>query len=226
MFYAAGGALLALQYCLQDRPVVADNLLELDVISVLTDILSQVSPVDWVSSAGFARKGHGQAFQVVTVLVDSAQAGGRDLTEQMLTSKHIERIVLALKAVQKIGADKVSGMVVINGPLWTLKSLYGEALGEIEDRLRACTEQLRYLKNSRIWIHEEGMGITSSVFATLVGANLYGKDEDNTFGFKREYMYPKAPRANEPGSQPSHILCICVVAHAQRTMSTAFSHSR
>ena len=58
---------------------------------------------------------------------------------------------------------------------YTLKVLDGEALDQVYDKLRAASSALRYAKTHKM-AHYEAVGMTSGVLATIVAANIYGKD--------------------------------------------------
>ena len=53
------------------------------------------------------------------------------------------------------------------------------------NKVRAVPSALRYVKDSKLQ-HGAEVGMTAGVWGTIVAANLYGKDEENTFGFTRE----------------------------------------
>jgi len=137
-------------------------------------------------------------------LVDSAQLGGVDLTADLLSCGAIDINVSSMIAVKEAGADSINSHVLNYGPLWLLKVLVGEALGQIEDKLRAeLTSALRYIKDAKM-THCADCGMTSGVMGTVIAANLYGRDEENVFGFDREspvnfhvfaYMYSMWPLA-------------------------------
>jgi len=116
----------------------------------------------------------------------------------------------ALSAVEEIGPDhcngvetgyiavyifKVSGrpispLVVALFPPDRLrprlfKVLDGEALPQIEEKLRAVPSLLRNLIDANITFMV-GAGCTTGAFGTIVAANLFGKDEDNAFDFAQK----------------------------------------
>ena len=167
------------------RHAVAARLLEQDAITVLVDTLCQTPPVEWITVAGFARRPHGEALHAVALLVETAQAGGIDLTAQLLSCGFIDMVVSSLTAAETMAADHTNGFILLAGPLWILKTLTGEALDQVEDKVRAIPSALRYVKDSQLG-HCTHFGTTCGVYGTIVAANLYGKDEDNTFGFARE----------------------------------------
>jgi hypothetical protein len=142
------------------------------------------SPEELLATSGFLRRPFGQALGVVKELTESALAGGIDLTAELLSCGFIDTLVSALCAVEQLGAENVNGWMTILC-MMLLKTLDGAALGQIEDRLRSIPSALRYLKDSKI-AHIESFGFSTGTFGTIVGATLYGKDEDNTFGFVRE----------------------------------------
>ena len=74
----------------------------------------------------------------------------------------------ALIAVEKVGADKVIDGHVVCGLLWPLAVLQGEALPQIEDRLRAIPSALRYVKDSKLAFIED-FGFTAGTYGTIVG---------------------------------------------------------
>jgi hypothetical protein len=167
------------------KPAVADKLLEQGALGVFMDILRQASPAELVSTAGYARRPHGNALWVVGMLAEAAEAGGTDLSGQLLSCGFIDVVVSALSAVEQIGAENANGWTVVGGLLYPLKGLNGQALGEIEEKLRSIPSALRYVKDHDI-THIADLGWHSGSFATTVAANLFGQDEDNVFGFARE----------------------------------------
>ena len=170
--FALGGVLMALEYGVAGRPAVAAKLLEHDAVAVLVDILRQASPTELIATAGFSRRPHGYAFAAMKDLVDTAQAGGADFTTQLLTSGFIDTLMSALSAVEEVGADFVSAHVVVTGALGIPAMLDGEALPQIEDKLRAMPSALRYAKASKI-VTMADFGLTAGTFATLVAGELH-----------------------------------------------------
>ena len=130
--FALSGVLFAFQQGILGRPAVAAKLLELDATAVLMAVLRQASPTELVITAGYSRRPHGMVLFAVRDLVETAQAGGADLSAQLLTSGFIDTVMMALSAVEKVGADHVNGNVVVWGPLGLLTLLDGEALPQIE----------------------------------------------------------------------------------------------
>ena len=143
-----------------------------DAVAVLMVILHQASPTELIATAGFSRRPHGYAFAAMKDLVDTAQAGGADFTTQLLTSGFIDTLMSALSAVEEVGADFVSAHVVVTGALGIPAMLDGEALPQIEDKLRAMPSALRYAKASKI-VTMADFGLTAGTFATLVAGELY-----------------------------------------------------
>jgi hypothetical protein len=185
-YFWAGGILGALGQSLQGRPAVAAHALSLDIIGVLMGVLRRVSPADLVSIKGYnsARGGHGLANWGMRELTESCQAGGTDLTDELLSCGYIDLIVSSLSAAEKLGANDVNGQLSIT-ILPLLHSIQGKALGQIEEKLRAIPSALRFLVDNKIdWLGD--FGLSSGVFGTIIAANLWGKSEENTFGFARE----------------------------------------
>jgi len=123
-------------------------------------------------------------------LVQSAQAGGVYLTAELLSCGAVDIFVSALTAVEKIGEDNANGNVVTLGVLCVLTEL-DLSVSQIEDKLRAIPSALRYAKESKL-LYAVDFGMTAAVFATILAANLFGKDEENPFGFARECS-PRCP---------------------------------
>jgi hypothetical protein len=165
--FALSGVLFALQYGVIGRPAVATKLLEHDAVAVLMAVTRQASPTELVATAGFSRRPHGGMLPVMKNLIESAQAGGADLSAELLTGGLIDTIILALSAVEEVGAEDVNAMVVVYGALGILASLDGEALPQIEDKLRAIPSELRYANDNEIVCWQD-FGYTSGTFATIV----------------------------------------------------------
>ena len=70
-----------------------------------------------------------------------------------------------------------------------LTALSGEALDQIEDKVRAIPSALHYCKDHPNICNTAEFGQTSGTYASTIAANLYGRDEDNTFGFARECAF-------------------------------------
>ena len=165
--FVLGGVLFALDQSVRGRPAVAAKLLEHDAVVVLMAILRQASPTELIATAGCSRRPHGLALGAIMDLVDSAQASGADLTAQLLSCGFIDTLMSALITVEEVGAENVQGLVVI-AALMAIVVLDGEALPQIEDKLRTIPlSALRYLKDSKI-SHMADFGMTSGVFATIV----------------------------------------------------------
>ena len=179
--FALVGCLCQVECLNAGRPDVALKCLEHDIVSAVMGVLRRASPAEQVATAGFARGGHGEVYHLMRDLVEPAQIGGADLTGELLSCGFIDEAVAMLSAVEQLGADNVCGDVVFFS-LWFLKLLDGEALPQIEDKLRAAKPALRYLCDSPISSIAE-FGWTSGAFTVFIAANLFGKDEGNTFGF-------------------------------------------
>jgi hypothetical protein len=149
---------------------------------------TQVSADELLATSGFLRRPHGQALGAVKELTESALAARIDLTAELLSCGFIDTLVSALCAVEQLGAENVNGWMTVFS-MMLLTTLDGAALSQIEDKLRAIPSALRYLKDSKI-SHIKSVGFSAGTFGTLIGATLYGKDEDNTFDFVREYRLP------------------------------------
>jgi hypothetical protein len=90
--FALTGVLFALGQGLAGRPAVAAILRQDDPISVLMGILRQATPCEWVSTAGCARRGHGVALFTIKEYIESTQAGGGDITAQLLSCGFIDLV--------------------------------------------------------------------------------------------------------------------------------------
>ncbi len=90
--FALTGVLFALGQGLAGRPAVAAVLRQDDPISVLMGILRQATPCEWVSTAGCARRGHGVALFTMKEYIESTQAGGGDITAQLLSCGFIDLV--------------------------------------------------------------------------------------------------------------------------------------
>jgi len=184
--FALSGALCALASGCAGRPAVAALLLERETtLDVYMRILRQVSPSELVATAGFSRRPQGNLLAGMLWLADSAQAGGVDLTAQLLSVGFIDLVISALSAVEKLGAENVNGFLVV----WCIGLMIlvdGEALPQIEDKLRTIPRVFRYLKDSKI-SHCDGFGMSAGVYGTVAVANLWGKDEENVFEFARRF---------------------------------------
>eukprot|EP01046_Picozoa_sp_COSAG06_P041178 COSAG06_NODE_5080_length_3740_cov_20.335347_3_plen_444_part_00 len=170
------GVLAALSTGLTGRPAVLAKLLDQDddPISVLMAILRQAaSPSELVSTAGFSRRPHGWAIFAMRDLVETAQASGTDLSAQLLASGFIDVLMSALRAVEEVGTENIAGNVVSWGVVGILSLLNGEALPQVEAKLKLMPTALRFVKDSKI-THYSPFGFTAAIFATIVAANVFG----------------------------------------------------
>jgi hypothetical protein len=183
---SAAGVLYALGCGLAGRPAVAAKMMEHDAMGTYMGLLRQASPAELVATAGHARKGHADLLWTIKELVESVQLGGGDLTAELLSCGYVDILVSALSAVEEVGAANVNGHMVVLGGMMLLKVLDGQALEQIEDKVRAAPATLRYLTDHHIAHMTDVVGNTSGSVGTIIAANLYGKDEGNSFGFARE----------------------------------------
>ena len=126
---------------------------------------------------------------LIQTLTGAIQDGGGDITAELLSCGYIDVVVSALAAMEQVGADDVNGMVGTCGPLWALKAMAGEALDQIEHKIRAIptvNSALYFCKEHPDICNSTGLGQNYGTIATIVAATLYGKDEDNAFGFARK----------------------------------------
>ena len=179
--FALVGCLCQLECLNAGRPKVALKCLEHGIVDAAMGVLGRATPAEQVTTTGFARGGHGEVYHMMFDLVGPAQIGGEDLTGELLACGFIDQFVAMLNAVEELGASNVCGDVIFFG-LWFLKLLDGEALPQIEEKLRAAKPALRYLCDSPITSVAE-IGWTCGVFSVFIAANLFGRDEGNTFGF-------------------------------------------
>jgi hypothetical protein len=166
------------------RPAVATKLLEQGAIDVLMRFVREASPTELVATAGFSRHPHGWALACLKEIVEAGQAAGRDLTGTLLSCGCIDALVSAIAAAEQLGVENVNGHVVVWDILKFLTVLDGEALEQIEEKLRAVLPALRYIAENQC-ANMVDFGVTSQVFTAILAANLYGRDEMNPFGFSR-----------------------------------------
>jgi hypothetical protein len=166
------------------RPAVATKLLEQGAIDVLMRFVREASPTELVATAGFSRHSHGWALACLKEIVEAGQAAGRDLTGALLSCGCIDALVSAIAAAEQLGVENVNGHVVVWDILKFLTVLDGEALEQIEEKLRAVLPALRYIAENQC-ANMVDFGVTSQVFTAILAANLYGRDEMNPFGFSR-----------------------------------------
>jgi hypothetical protein len=186
--FAMVGVVHAFHFGIIGRPVLAAKLLkEHDAIGVLMGILRKASPSELVAFPGFSRRPYGAALPAMRDLVENHQANGmnQDLTTQLLSCGFIDVVVAALSAVESVlvAEKRLNEGVVVYGLLGFLSILNDE---RIDDAVRAIPSALRCVKDSKASLLAD-VGLTASSQASLVAANLWGKDEDNPFGFARKY---------------------------------------
>ena len=164
------------------KPAVMELLLDRhDALAVFVGIMRQVTSVELVSAAGFSHRPHGMVLHAMKDLIETAQASGRDLTSQLLDIGFIDVLLDVVRSVPAVGRENCNGVVCAWGFMRTMVILHGEKIDEIEKKFRAERNALRYLIDNNI-IFAHSHGLESSTMATQCVANLFGKDEENTFG--------------------------------------------
>jgi hypothetical protein len=169
--FALPGMLFTVGWGTSGRPAVASKLLEQGAFEVFMAIVREGSPSEMVATSGFSRRPHGLALLCLKEIVETCQVVGTDLTTQLLSSGCIDIIVLALTAVEQLGSENVNGQQVVWNILRFVTIMDGEALGQIEAKLRAVPSALRYLYESKI-TNVADFGMTASTFVTILAANL------------------------------------------------------
>lgn len=180
--FALAGALFAIAHGTIGRSAVAIKLLQLDALAVYMDLLRQASPRELASAS--VRRPHGIALWMVKEMAEHARGGGVDISGQLLSCGVIDILLSILSAAEEVGEKGCNGGVICFGCLFFLMVLDGEHRPAIEDKIRPKLQSaLRFCVAHPGIRHLADFGITASMFATVVAANLYGKDEGNTFGF-------------------------------------------
>jgi hypothetical protein len=210
--FALGGVLLAFLWAFAQRPVVVKQVLERGAIDMLTVALQAASPSEVFATSGYARKPYGGVVCCMKDLIEFGQKDGTDLSTQLLSSGFIDVLASALGAVEALGAENTNGFCAVYG-LLLLQELRGEAFPQIAAKMLKVVSSLRYLVEHPVE-HVKDFGYSSGIcmimaageslrallvvafcsrpirFACVVvcrTACLFGKDEDNPFGFTRTH---------------------------------------
>ena len=183
--WRAVGVIFATTHVLMANPAVVELMLDHhDALCTFISLARQVTPAELVTAAGFSRRPHGMILHTMKDLIETAQVGGRDLTAQLLDMGFIDVLVDCIKSVPEVGCQNCNGVVNTWGYLWTLIILSGEKMQEIEGKVREQRNAIRYMIDNNI-IFAHAHGIESSTFSCVLAANLFGKDEENSFGCAR-----------------------------------------
>jgi hypothetical protein len=172
----AVGVVYAIVHGVLGRPNATANLLAEGIIPTLISLARKVSPRELVSTAGCSRRPYGLVLFAMTELIKAAQVAGVDLTGQLLANGYIDLLIEALSAAEEVGAEGLNGTVVVWGILLLFLRLNGEAIGQIEDKLRTVTSSLRYLIEHDVGFSRD-WGFSSGSLGMVVAANLFGRDE-------------------------------------------------
>ena len=184
--FTLAGVLFAITHTLMGKPAVVELLLdEHDAVAAFVGVMRHVTPAQLVSAPGFSRRPHGTTMHAMKDLIEGAQAIGRDLTAQLLNIGYIDLLLESLRSVPEVGCENCNGVVCAWGYMRTLNVVFGEKIEEIEGKLRKESDALRYVIDNNI-IFMEPYGLQSSTMGMICAANLYGKDEDNTFGINQD----------------------------------------
>ena len=168
------------------NPAVVELMLDHhDALSTFISIVQQVTPAELVVGAGFSRRPHGLVLHTMKDLIETAQVSGRDINAQLIDMGFVDVLVDCLKSAPEVGWQKCNGVVCTWGFLWTLLVISGERMEEIEARVCEQRYAIRYLIDNNV-IFAHAHGIESSTFSCVLAANLFGKDEENSFGITQE----------------------------------------
>lgn len=183
--FAMPGVLWTLGASIAGRPAVAAECLRHDVINVLVGVMRTAPAHELISTAGFARRGGvAQVLPDMKEVVEALQLGGTDVTRQLLSSGYIDLLMETFEAVERVGQHNVTGHQLCWG-LVLLKELHGECLAEIEEKYREHRVALRYMIDHPV-CHCIEQGWSTNSLGTIIAAQLFGRDEENAFGFKQE----------------------------------------
>jgi hypothetical protein len=182
--FAMPGALWAFGHCVAGRPAVAAECMRHDAIDVLVGIMRATPRHELIATASFARRGgRAQVLPDMKELVEALQLGGTDVTPQLISTGFIDLIMEAFEAVEQVGHRNVTGHHLCWG-LVLLKELEGECLVEIEQKYREHKVALRYLIDHPV-CHSLEQGWSTNTIGAVVAAQLFGRDEENSFGFQQ-----------------------------------------
>ena len=110
-------------------------------------------------------------------------------------------------------------MLVSTDCLWLLSGLSGEKLFEIEEKVKAQLAQpLRYLIDHDVGMIKD-LGWNTRNFASVVAANLWGKDED---GKSFEFQQVNIDYLLEVSHQESSLVLETLLISAKTALMTCF----
>jgi hypothetical protein len=92
-------------------PVLCTKLLEEGVVSIMMDILTEVSPSELVACEGFAKRPHGFCM-IIIMNIASSGCTSVDFTKEWLSCGYIDLTLSTLRAAKELGADHLHGGVV------------------------------------------------------------------------------------------------------------------
>ena len=157
------------------KPDVVRLLLdEHDAVAAFVGVMRQVTPAQLISAPGFSRRPHGTIMHAMKDLIEGAQAIGHDLTAQLLDNGFIDLLLDCLRSVPEVGCENCNGIVCAWGYMRTLNVIFGEKIEEIEEKLRAERNALRYVIDNNVIFSAE-YGLQSSTMGMICAANLFGK---------------------------------------------------
>eukprot|EP01043_Picozoa_sp_COSAG02_P026527 COSAG02_NODE_1532_length_12086_cov_6.489447_7_plen_474_part_00 len=176
---------------LAGRLAVAQRMLDLQVVELAVEHLNRFAPEQWVSSSAFCQDGWtGTALIAIKDVIMATAPQGVDVTPLLVSSGYADALVSALKAIEYVGVAKVNASVTAVFVLQTCDAITindGRCLPQIQEMIRSAKSALRFCAEEgahlAFWADA---GLTTGVFATLVAASLYGKDEEGAFELKQK----------------------------------------
>ena len=166
----------------------SQELLRNGLLRTAAAALDQGSPAEWVNRlTGERRYLYGPIWGAIKEVVEAAQNGGVDQTEQLLESGILDKMIGVLKAYEMLGHKSESANFFTLGLAgWLFFVLDTSRSPRIQKAVRANAASFRYVLCD---VHENGTGhefawvkgslgeLTSATFLTPVLAAVFGRDE-------------------------------------------------
>ena len=158
-----------------NRPGIALQILE-EALPVVMSVISSSSPSQWLNVSKADKFMYNAVFSVVK---DSADAYDGDVVPMLLSSGYLAACVQMLRTFEaEAGPQKDHNvMSIFFGALWNLASLDFSQSPDALAMLRGAAAPLRYAMDHEMPQLGQ-LGMTNRLFACLVAANLFGRDED------------------------------------------------
>ncbi len=174
---AASGLWSLIWMCSSNRSSIGERMFQ-EVLPVAMEALSRGSASEWLNVSRCDHFLYNAVFGAVKDAAEAAFTVGVDVIPLLLSSGYLAACVKMLEAykAEKGPSPDTNIMSIFYGVLWNLASIDFSNSPEALVVLRGAAGALRYAMDHGV-PQLQDLGLTTDVFAAILAANLFGKDE-------------------------------------------------